>query len=202
MLYYRHTKNIYFINDPTMKASTLLLLLPSMGPSAAGFVTNLHPEIMPPSSALLMEIPKPENWAPFKLGKFKKDEQREMNKKKQHFQSRPLVDFQKDLEAGKVRYVTPRCWPPIFSTLSCCVVISLNLSTILVYVCMESHLFPVMFAKQRVQMGELRPSDIPVSMAKRRRPFYCSLAAFSFSAYISSTDSTNNAKEVRGQTKM
>ncbi|KAL7432649.1 hypothetical protein ACHAXH_003944 [Discostella pseudostelligera] len=110
-----------------MKASILLVLLPSMGPSdaGAGFVTNLHPVTMSPSSALTMELPKPENWAPFKLGKFKKDE-RQLNKKKQHFQSRPLVDFQKDLEAGKVR-----------------------------------HLFPVMFAKQRVQMGELRPSDIP-----------------------------------------
>jgi len=94
-----------------------------MGPSdaGAGFVTNLHPVTMSPSSALTMELPKPENWAPFKLGKFKKDE-RQLNKKKQHFQSRPLVDFQKDLEAGKVRYVTPRCWPPIFfnSVLLCC----------------------------------------------------------------------------------
>ena len=87
-----------------MKASILLLLLSPIGPTsaAAGFVTNLVPaRTMSPSSyALTMELPKPENWAPFKQA------ERPMQKKNQHFKSRPLVDFQKDLEAGKVRYVT------------------------------------------------------------------------------------------------
>lgn len=75
---------------------------------------------------ILGYVPKgffPEDWAAFKAA-----EKREHNKKMKHFKSRPLVDFQKDLEAGKVR-----------------------------------HLFPVMFAKQRVRRGEIRPSDIPVS---------------------------------------
>jgi hypothetical protein len=73
--------------------------------TAAGFVTNLPPATMSPttSSALSMEFPKLETWTPFKLEKVK-DEQRQM-KKKPRFKSRPLVDFQKDLEAGKVRYV-------------------------------------------------------------------------------------------------
>ena len=34
---------------------------------------------------------------------------------------------------------------------------------------MQSHLFPVMFAKQRVKMGELRPSEIPVSIDECQR---------------------------------
>ena len=91
-----------------MKASILLLLLSPIGPTsaAAGFVTNLVPaRTMSPSSyALTMELPKPENWEPFKQAKLKAE--RPMQKKNQHFKSRPLVDFQKDLEAGKVRYVT------------------------------------------------------------------------------------------------
>ena len=89
-----------------MKASLLLHLLSPIGSmTAAGFVTNLPPATMLPttSSALSMDFPKLETWAPFKLEKVK-DEQRQM-KKKPHFKSRPLVDFQKDLEAGKVRYV-------------------------------------------------------------------------------------------------
>ena len=122
-----------------MKASILLVLFPSMGPSdaGAGFVTNLHPVTMSPSSALTMELPKPENWAPFKLGKFKKDE-RQLNKKKQHFQSRPLVDFQKDLEAGKVRYVTP-LFSYIFATLSSSSPTSINVSTMLPFLCICVH---------------------------------------------------------------
>jgi hypothetical protein len=44
-------------------------------------------------------VPKgfsPEGWA-----FFKSREQHEHDKKKKHFKSRSLVDFQKDLEAGK-----------------------------------------------------------------------------------------------------
>mmetsp|Transcript_11579 Transcript_11579/g.21390 ORF Transcript_11579/g.21390 Transcript_11579/m.21390 type:complete len:245 (-) Transcript_11579:99-833(-) len=104
-----------------------VLLLP-IGLAASFTVPNAVKVATPP---LYLEKPRPyipqgfsiENWAAFK-GTEKKN--REQSKKKRHFQSRPLVDFQKDLEAGKVR-----------------------------------HLFPVMFAKQRVQKGELRPSDVP-----------------------------------------
>jgi hypothetical protein len=46
--------------------------------------------------------------------------------KKHHFKSRPLTEFQRDLESGKVR-----------------------------------HLFPTMFAKERIQKHQLRPSDVP-----------------------------------------
>ncbi len=98
-----------------MKASLLLHLLSPIGSmTAAGFVTNLlPPATMSPttSSALSMEFPELGNWAPFKLEKVK-DEQRDM-KKKPRFKSRPLVDFQKDLEAGKVRYVA--LYPPVTS---------------------------------------------------------------------------------------
>ena len=47
-------------------------------------------------------VPKgfsPEEWAFFKAR-----ERRENNNKKKHFRSRPMVDFQKDLEAGKGRH--------------------------------------------------------------------------------------------------
>ena len=58
-----------------MKASILLLLLSPIGSTsaAAGFVTNLVPaRTMSPSSyALTMELPKPENWEPFKQAKLK-----------------------------------------------------------------------------------------------------------------------------------
>lgn len=48
--------------------------------------------------ALSGYVPKgfsPEGWA------FKAKEDREHDKKKKHFKSRSLVDYQKDLEAGK-----------------------------------------------------------------------------------------------------
>lgn len=60
--------------------------------------------------------------------------------KQHHFKSRPLTEFQKDLEAGKVR-----------------------------------HLFPTMFAKERVKRHQIRPSDVP---------------------YIQRTDSSYNNKDV------
>lgn len=68
----------------------------------------------------------PENWIPFKNAEMQTQAKKKTAKK--HFQSRSLVDYQKELEAGKVR-----------------------------------HLFPVMFAKERIQKGQLRPSDVPVS---------------------------------------
>jgi hypothetical protein len=110
-----------------MKTSFGMLLLTGV---AAGFTFPDH--VVKTTTHLFVAnqksrqgyVPKgffPEEWAAFKAA-----EKREHSKKKHHFQSRPLAEFQKDLEAGKVR-----------------------------------HLFPIMFAKQRVQTGELRPSDVP-----------------------------------------
>lgn len=88
-----------------MKLSLLLLLLP-LG-STAGFTVPNPAKAT--SLELYLEKPKPKsytpkgftdgNWAAFK-GAEKREQQA---KKKKHFKSRPLVDFQKDLEAGKVR---------------------------------------------------------------------------------------------------
>ena len=98
-----------------MKTS-LALLLPLIG-IVQGFTT---PKPATPSLALQMV------WGPFKNAEMP---QAEKKTSKKHFQSRSLVDYQKDLEAGKVR-----------------------------------HLFPVMNAKERIKKGELRPSDVPVSI--------------------------------------
>lgn len=106
-----------------------MLLLP-IG-LTAGFTVPKPVTVKPRSLALFLEKPKPSSYVPkgFTLtdwSAFKDGEKREKSKKKRHFQSRSLVDYQKDLEAGKVR-----------------------------------HLFPVMFAKERIKKGELRPSDVP-----------------------------------------
>lgn len=84
----------------TMKVSLLFLALMP----AKGFVNNGGAKDH--ASALNLRssqqyIPKgftEESWTAFKA-----KEKREHAKKKHHFQSRPLVDFLKDLEAGKVR---------------------------------------------------------------------------------------------------
>ena len=76
-----------------MKTS-LLLLLSSAGP-AAGFLTPKRTA----KTSLLLHIRNPfanEDWSAVK-------EAEKKQKKHHHFKSRPLVDFQKDLEAGKVR---------------------------------------------------------------------------------------------------
>ncbi|KAL7506049.1 hypothetical protein ACHAXN_003403 [Cyclotella atomus] len=84
------------------------------------------------SSALHLEKPAarrgyvPKGFSPEGWAFFKAKEDREHDKKKKHFKSRSLVDYQKDLEAGKVR-----------------------------------HLFPVMFAKERIKRGEIKPADVP-----------------------------------------
>lgn len=96
-----------------MKTSNVLLL-PMLGLSTA-FVA---PKACTTSVSLHL-------WAPFQNAEVKSGEQTK-KKKSSHFKSRDLVDFQKDLEAGKVR-----------------------------------HQFPVMFAKERIKKGELRPSDVP-----------------------------------------
>jgi hypothetical protein len=44
----------------------------------------------------------PNGFTPDGWSAFKRDEKRERSKKKPHFQSRSLVDYQRDLEAGKV----------------------------------------------------------------------------------------------------
>jgi hypothetical protein len=104
-----------------MKLSILLQLLP-IG-LAAGFT---NPGFTKPTTlALHGYVPK--GFTPEKWDAFKGAEKREKAKhKNHHFKSRSLVDYQNDLEAGKVR-----------------------------------HLFPVMFAKERIKKGELRPSDVP-----------------------------------------
>lgn len=86
-----------------MKVS-LLLLLPTG--FVVGFI-NPHPT-KTTSVSLHLEKPKPKSYVPkgFTVGSwaaFKGAEKREQSHKKKHFQSRPLVDYQKDLEAGKVR---------------------------------------------------------------------------------------------------
>ena len=83
---------------------SLVLLLP-IG-LTAGF--TVPKPVKPRSLALFLEKPKPSSYVPkgFTLtdwSAFKAGEKREKSKKKQHFQSRSLVDYQKDLEAGKVR---------------------------------------------------------------------------------------------------
>lgn len=85
-----------------MKLSLLLLPLGL----AAGFMvpspaktTSLSLNVEPGGY-----VPKgftPEGWTAFKGA-----EKREHSKKKPHFQSRSLVDYQRDLEAGKVRRIS------------------------------------------------------------------------------------------------
>ena len=53
----------------------------------------------------------PEGWTAFKGA-----EKREHSKKKQHFQSRSLVDYQRDLEAGKVRRIGILSQPFTYTT--------------------------------------------------------------------------------------
>ena len=97
-----------------MKLSRLLLLPIGL---AAGFTVPNTVKIATPP--LYLEKPRPyvptgfsiENWAAFKGTE---EKSREQSRKKRHFQSRPLVDFQKDLEAGKVRYVTKSFVPHYF----------------------------------------------------------------------------------------
>ncbi|KAL7541202.1 hypothetical protein ACHAXR_012648 [Thalassiosira sp. AJA248-18] len=111
-----------------MKLSLLVLLLPirlasgfTMIPATAKIPLGLYMESPKPKSY----FPKgfsPDNWAAFKSV----EKRAPSTKKTKHFKSRSLVDFQKDLEAGKVR-----------------------------------HQFPVMFAKERIKQGKLRPSDVP-----------------------------------------
>ena len=102
-----------------MKVSVAALLLP-IG-IAAGFTAPGRPAAKT-STALYA------NWFNFG-GAAPPAEKKGQSQKNHHFKSRSLVDFQKDLEAGKVR-----------------------------------HQFPVMFAKERIAKGKLRPSDVPVSV--------------------------------------
>eukprot|EP00970_Alexandrium_tamarense_P014528 scaffold4184_cov393-Alexandrium_tamarense.AAC.8 len=90
------------------------------------------------SKPLYLESPKkqgyvPKGFSPEGWSFFKTKETSQHAQKKKHFQSRPLVDYQKDLEAGKVR-----------------------------------HLFPVMFAKEKISRGTLKPSEVPYEQRQGR----------------------------------
>jgi hypothetical protein len=87
-----------------MKLSFLVLLLPGF---AVGFVPN---PARTTSVALHAEKQKgyvPQGFTLEKWTAFKGAEKREQSKNKPHFKSRNLADYQKDLEAGKVRHLFP-----------------------------------------------------------------------------------------------
>jgi len=91
-----------------MKFSLLLLL--SAGLAANSFTAPTTPATKKSNklNPLHMKEPGeryvPDGFTPDGWAAFKRAEKRDRAKKKPHFQSRSLVDYQRDLEAGKVGY--------------------------------------------------------------------------------------------------